>query len=361
MKKKNFRWLKILLGIIIAIILAVVIFFGVLTVTEYKPAAEEKQKVTGANSAPIKEGDSFDIMTWNVGYGGLGETADFFMDGGKGVQSSTEDMVNDNLAAFSSTIATVQPDVVFLQEVDVNSKRTYHINELESLAEALPEYNYSNALNYSCLYVPYPLPTIGQVNSGVATLSKYAVTDATRVQLPIPFKYPVRLANLKRCLLVNRIPLKGSGKELVLINLHLEAYDSGEGKAAQTKQLRDLMLAESKKGNYVIAGGDFNQSFSNYDNSAYPFVSEEMWQPGAIETSDFGDSLTLVTDNSAPTCRSLDKPLKGADTDPSKFQYYVIDGFIVSDNLTVNTVKNLDLAFKNSDHNPIMMNVTLNK
>ena len=53
----------------------------------------------------------------------------------------------------------------------------------------------------------------------------------------------------------------GSDREPVLVNLHLEAYDDGEGKIAQTNQLRDYIEDEYAKGNYVIAGGDFNQVF----------------------------------------------------------------------------------------------------
>lgn len=47
------------------------------------------------------------------------------------------------------------------------------------------------------------------------------------------------------------------------------AYDDGEGKLAQTKMLSDLLQKEVEKGNYVIAAGDFNQSFSNVDTGAY--------------------------------------------------------------------------------------------
>ena len=42
-----------------------------------------------------------------------------------------------------------------------------------------------------------------------------------------------------------------------------------------------------------------------------------------------------------------------------KFRYYMIDGYIVSDNVTVNNVETLDLGFENSDHNPIVMDLTL--
>jgi endonuclease/exonuclease/phosphatase family metal-dependent hydrolase len=59
-------------------------------------------------------------------------------------------------------------------------------------------------------------------------------------------------------------------KYLVLVNLHLEAYDDGEGKKAQTEMLKQILQEEADQGNYVIAGGDFNQTFSGTDDSMYP-------------------------------------------------------------------------------------------
>ena len=359
MDKKKFLWLKIVLGVVIALVAVVVVFFGALTVTEYKPEATEQLEIAGKASKELEDGDSFTIMTWNTGYGGLDEKADFFMDGGENVQSSDEETVKANVKAVTDFIGESEADVVFLQEVDTDSKRSYGLNQLDMIAEQTDGFQNTFALNYKTLYVPYPMPPIGKVECGIATLSAFEVSDAQRVSLPCPFKYPVRLANLKRCLMVNRVPVKGSDKELVLVNLHLEAYDSGEGKIAQTKQLRELLESEAAKGNYVIAGGDFNQTFSNCDTSAYPLVSEDMWKPGVIDASEFSDSLQFVMDNTSPSCRSLDKPLYGNDASPSKFQYYMIDGFIVSDNLHIDSLETKDLKFKNTDHNPVMMKVTL--
>ena len=48
-------------------------------------------------------------------------------------------------------------------------------------------------------------------------------------------------------MLETRIPIKGSDKELVLINFHLEAYDSGEGKIAQRKVLVKKLKEEYEK------------------------------------------------------------------------------------------------------------------
>jgi endonuclease/exonuclease/phosphatase family metal-dependent hydrolase len=188
------------------------------------------------------------------------------------------------------------------------------------------------------------------------TLSRFDIEEAERVALPCPFSWPVRVANLKRCLLVSRIPVGDSGKSLVLVNAHLEAYDDGSGKEAQTAMLRELIEAEYEKGNYVIVTGDFNQSFSNIDTSAYPLRDPGLWQCGTLDTEAFSDRWQFLMDTSAPTCRSLDRPYDG---DRDRFQFYMIDGFIVSDNLTVTSMETMDLDFENSDHNPVLLTVQI--
>lgn len=353
--------LFILKGIGILLLAVVVVFIaiiGVLTVTEYKPEDVEELALQGESTSGVTPGESLTVMTWNIGYGALGENADFFMDGGSHVSTADEEEVYRNLDGILETVAGADPDIVLFQEVDRKAKRSHFIDE-EAYLYSMSGMDgmESFAYNYKTLYVPYPIPTIGRVEAGLMTLSRYQVDSARRIQLPCPFSYPVRLANLKRCLMVDRIPVEGSDKELVVVNLHLEAYDSGEGKIAQTAMLKELLITEAEKGNYVIAGGDFNQTFSNVDTDMYPTISDEMWVPGEIDVSEFGNSLEFVADNSAPTCRSLDRPYAGSDRE--NFQYYMIDGFIVSSNVNVETIETLNGEFVFTDHNPVVLKVTL--
>lgn len=355
-KKKWWQILLITLAWIIGIILVFVIcLFAYLTATEYRPKDREPVKISGAAAGSIAPGDDLKILTWNCGYGALGDNADFFMDGGDMVQTASEARVRKNIQAIKTEIQKESPDVAFLQEVDISSKRSYKINEVQYFANAMKGYQSTFATNFKVAYDPYPIPPMGKIYSGIQTLSSLPIDSAVRVKLPCPFKWPVRIGNLKRCLLVSRVPLKGSNKELVLVNLHLEAFDSGEGKIAQTKLLRKVLEDEVKKGNYVIAGGDFNQVFSNTDMSKYK-QDPDKWTPGFIDTADFSD-FQMIQDSSLPTCRSLDKVLYGADT--TDFQWYVLDGFIVSNNIQINSVKTQDLGFKNTDHNPVIMQAVL--
>ncbi len=349
--------LKTIAWILVGIVVVTILFFGVLFLAKYRPEDVETVSEARTGTKTLSIGDSVKVMTWNTGYASLGETADFFMDGGSMVKTADADQVEENVARILEVIEKQNPDVVFLQEVDLNSSRSNHINQYAEYEAALSdEYVDTFAYNFKVLYIPYPIPNMGQVNSGLATFQKYSLTDSQRIQLYCPFNTFVAAFNLRRCLMVNRVPIENSDKELVVINVHLEAYDSGEGKVKQTAQLKEFIEAEYEKGNYVIAGGDFNQVFSNVDASAYPKISDDMWMPADIDTSVF-TSFSAVTDASVPTCRSLDKIYAGADK--SNFQYYVIDGFLVSDNLQIDSVESLNLDFVNSDHNPVVLDVTL--
>ena len=347
--------LKILGKILLCIILLAAIGITVLTITEYKPAAKETVIASHEAEAKFETGKTLSILSWNCGYGALGDNADFFMDGGTGVYTADRERVQQNLAGIRETLAGLDADLIALQEVDIGSDRSYRTDEREALRDVIPGGSEAFAYNFNSLFVPYPLPPIGHVESGLVTLSRAEAREAERISLPCPFSWPLRIANLKRCLLVSRIPVEGTDHELVMVNLHLEAYDSGEGKEAQTRQLLELLRDEYGKGNYVIAGGDFNQLFSNTD-SPYP-VYEGMWQPGIIDADAFAGGFSLLMDPAAPTCRSLDRAYAGAD--PDGFQFYMIDGFIVSGNVQVDGIETLDQGFVSSDHNPVRLRFAL--
>lgn len=349
--RKTGKVIGIIVAILVVFILALVAF---LTVTEYNPPATQEIEIHGVARETLEPGQSVSVVTWNAGYGGLSKQADFFMDGGDGVRTVSHDGVLANLAGIEDELAALDSDFIFLQEVDQDSERTYGINERARIATAFaPAYASAYALNYDVAYVPYPLPPIGAVESGIMTLSRMQPSSAERVQLPCPFSWPVRLGNLKRCLLVERVPVQGGTAELVLVNLHLEAYDDGEGKEAQTAMLLQLLQDEYAKGNYVIAGGDFNQSFPD-GTDRYPIASGADWTPGTL--GDLPAGWRYAWDSAAPTCRLLNQPYSAGS---SGTQFYVIDGFILSPNVEPVSVRTQDAEFAVTDHNPVVLEARL--
>ena len=345
---------KVLLAVLCAVLAVVLVGFLYIVVNEFSPADVEAIDIRGDDSGVyLPAVDTLRVVSWNIGYCGLGEGSDFFMDGGENVKSADEATVNKYLGGVKDFLSETDADLVMLQEVDTDSARTYHIDMTASLAAG----GSVHALNYSCMFVPIPLPPIGKVNSGLFTTTDYTISQAERVSLPCPFSWPVSAANLKRCLLISYLPIDASDKQLVLVNLHLEAYDDGEGKIAQTKQLREFVQAEYEKGNYVIAGGDFNQIFPD-GLDAFPNEHGDLWSPGILDESMLpGEGWQFAYDLDTPSCRLLNQPYDPADTENT--QYYVIDGFILSPNVQLETLDCVDLGFENSDHNPVVMEVRL--
>ena len=360
MKKKR-KVFKIILTVVIAFVAFIAACLIVFTAAEYRPADEESIEIKTASQTSLETAlptdEELTILSWNIGYCGLSDDADFFMDAGNGVYAKDEATVNNNLENIESIIAKQDADIILIQEIDLDSTRSYHVNQIEDFTEnAFTDYASTFAYNFKVLWMPFPIPPYGHIQSGILTLTNVQPTEATRIQLPCPFSWPYRILQLKRCLDVERIPVENSDKELVLINLHLEAYDEGEGKIEQTKMLAEIMQAEYEKGNYVIAGGDYNQSFSGTDTSMYPVESEEYLQCGILDESVFSTNFSFYMDNTLPSCRSLDRAYDKTD---ENFQYYLIDGFIVSDNVEVKNMETMDYGFQYSDHNPVKMSVRL--
>lgn len=346
------RLMKVL-GLVVGAVLAFILIFVLFSIiTEFRPDDVETPDFQTTDNILNKK-TMISICSFNTGYAGLDAGEDFFMDGGTHVLPGSKEQVESNINGISEVLDMLPADFYFLQEVDQDSSRSFHINQLEKY---VPDYGSRvYARNYYCKWVPYPLPMIGKVDSGVMTLSDYMIESAERVQLPCAFSWPTSMYNLKRALLITRIPIEGSDKELVLINFHLEAYDDGEGKKLQKKALIKTLKDEYAKGNYVVAGGDFNQAFPKTTN-LYPLSTDEkIWKPGKFARKDIPEGWSLCFDPSVPTCRSVDRAYTG---EPDH-QFYVIDGFLISPNVEMVNLMTVDFQFKYSDHNPIMIYINL--
>ena len=340
--------------VILFIVLLAAAVFIFYTVREYRPKSIEFLNA-GNGTKTLSEGDSFSVLTYNTGYGALSKDEDFFMDGGSKIQPDRKEVVETNLAGISDILKNQAADFYFLQEVDIDAKRSFHINERAYYEKAL-DMSSIYACNFKCDFVPYPVPPIGKVEAGLVTMTDYQVESAKRIKLAESFSWPIKTCNLKRCMLETRIPIEGTDKELVLINFHLEAYDSGEGKIIQSRMLADKLQKEYKAGNYVIAGGDFNQQFEGVDT--YEIHDTDSWVPGTVYKKDLPEGFDFAVADNAPTCRLLNGPYSGNYEDS---QVYVIDGYIVSDNLQVEQVNVVDTDFEYTDHQPVSLRVTLQR
>ena len=357
MKKKVLRGLYIVVGVPLFAFVALLLF---LTVTEYKPDDEETLDINGDALTSLSLEDTLNLMTFNIGYGSLGENEDFVMDGGERGRPESKEVVRNYLAGIEGLLDTHESDVFFLQEVDEPSRRSYDINQVRELHVALGPEVYQSAFgyNFKASLVPFPVSFseyIGQVASGMQTLSRFEMDSALRMQFPGSFSWPLRTANLKRAMVVSRLSIEDSDKELILINLHMSAYDDGSMRKQEMALFKEVLQEESTLGNYVIVGGDFNQTFPEAEG-LFPVINDDYFSAPQMESDVLGEGFEFAIDTSHPTSRLLNMPY---DPDSEYTQYYIIDGYVVSDNVRVINVETVDHDFKYSDHNPVILEAEL--
>ncbi len=346
---------KIFFFAVLAIVLYLAVVIGTGTATDYRPDKITELTIKQPNENKELSDSVYTFLTWNVGYFGLGAEMDFFYDGGKMVHP-TKELVQKYTAGSLKYLETADSiDFIFLQEVDKNSKRTGRQDETEMIQHILPGFTSSFGINYNVKFVPLPFTNpMGKVEMGQMNLSKYRPVSSQRYSYFSEYAWPKRLFMLDRCFVLSRFPME-NGKELVLMNTHNSAYDAG-GKLRDVEMplIRDLMLEEYNKENYVVAGGDWNQNPPDYNpekvDKTYPAVFREI-----LDGSLFPENWTIIYDPAHGTNRAVDIPLvKG------KTEVTIIDYFILSPNIKAEKIQVLSQGFINSDHEPVFMKIRLN-
>ena len=345
---------KILKAIIILIILLWVAFFGLIlyaVITDFKPD-EKINLATDGSPAILNDTAVISLLTWNIGYCGLDADMDFFYDGGIKVITPRKNF-DENFKAVSDFLGENDSiDFILLQEVDRESKRSYRMDQYNAISERLHNASSQFATNYDVFFVPVPPSNpMGKVFSGISTFGRSVPTSSVRYSFPGEYGFPKQLFMLDRCFLVNYYPLE-NGKMLLLINTHNEAFDTGDIRKAQMEYLRTFILEEFNKGNYVIAGGDWNQSPPDF----HPEFSKNQvnTKQMTLQPDYLPSGWTWSYDNTVPTNRSVTAAYNPAYTITT-----VIDFFLLSPNIESISVKCIDLGFKNSDHNPVILKAKL--
>ncbi len=344
---------KLILKLAAFLVLAFAFFIIVIIATNYHPKDQETLTiVTGSDLNPVRLEQEYSIMTWNTGYGALGEQQDFFMDGGFNSGAFSKEEVVNNTQAIKQFIQTKDPDFILLQEVDKSGKRSKDVNQVELYQSA--EYYSNFATNYQNLFVPVPITNpMGQVHSGIMTLSKAPMISADRFTLQGKESFFIQLFELNRCFSVTRYPV--NDKELVIINTHFSAFDQGgKIRAQQLSQMRTYLETEAQKGNYVILGGDFNHELPGTSSANFTWtVPLPTWVQ--IFPADFKlDNYSWAVDHTTPTVRSNEQPYVAGENFIA-----VIDGFLVSNNIEIVKVQGHQLNFEHTDHNPVSLTFKL--
>ena len=347
-------------AIVLAALLVIAGGYAAYLLLDYERIADRTDlPIENAQTAYVQADTAYDLISYNIGFAAYTPDFSFFMDGGTHSRAASKASVQDTMASIAGFLAEQDADFLMIQEVDVDATRSRHVDQLVILQDALSDYSTSFAVNYDSAYLFYPVfQPIGKSYSGMLTGSRYAMTQSLRRSLPVESSL-MKFFDLDRCYVVSRVPVE-NGRALVLYTVHLSAYTSdGSIADAQLSMLLADMQAEYLAGNYVVCGGDFNKDLLG-DSSAYFGVhaQAQTWaQPFPMQLLEQTQGLTLCAplcaDNPVPSCRNADAPYHAG-------QFVLtVDGFLVSENVRVQTCQVLDTGFAWSDHNPVQMTFCL--
>ncbi|UAM96944.1 endonuclease/exonuclease/phosphatase family protein [Polaribacter litorisediminis] len=244
------RFLKYLSQFFLLLAVAFLIFFFWASSSTLKE--NEYTKLTIVENDILLENDSiFSIVTYNIGYlSGMTNNLPV---------AKSKELFDKNLQKVLEETKEIHPDIISFQEIDYDASRSYHINQEEEIANLGYPFR-AKAINWDERYLPFPYWPVsmhfGKVVSGQSIISKYPLKEQQRIVLPrvadAPFYrdafYLDRLAQVVKVVL--------NGKDVVLINIHLEAFE----KETRVRQFQEVLkIFNQYKDKYpTILLGDFN-------------------------------------------------------------------------------------------------------
>lgn len=354
MKKLLRRIVRLILLLLAGILLYVACILLINTASDYKPEGGSISTLKFNHLKPASTDDTLSVLSWNIGYAGLGGETDFFYDGGSMSRPEKEDFLRYQAGILENLKVLGEVNFFLLQEVDINSKRSYNSNQYDLIEGHLPLHKGFFVKNYDVAFVPMPVfHPMGNVESGISLFSNKKAIESSWGAYDMDKSWPLGLFLPDRCYSVTIFETDTTGS-LYVFNTHNSAFDDGSQRDSQLEQLYAEMIKAFEEGNYVIAGGDWNLNPCDYKNVGFesgdiPFIMNNLqvvcgpnarWQ--------------IAYDPAYPTNRDLSSPYENGKTYTS-----ILDFFVCSPNISILETTTLYDGFANSDHHAVYLRCKL--
>jgi len=236
--------------------------FAVLVLLSCEPLVTQFDDVEDASmytantlaSAPTSV-DTLTVMTWNIRFGA--GRAHWFGDSPGDRVILSEDEVYHNLDGIAGTIDRVKPDILFMQEADVQSKRTGYIDEVQWILDN----TWFNYAAFAPIWKAQTIPSdgLGRMDTGNVVFSRWLITSAERIKLPLRGDQDALTKHfyLRRNILKTKVALPGLD-DFYAIDIHTSAFSTDDTKKRQVDIFKAELDKLVAKGIPFIAGGDFN-------------------------------------------------------------------------------------------------------
>ena len=291
----------------------------------------------------IEDNKQISLVSWNLGYGGLGAGSDFFKDLGEQTRPPSPQAVDASVSGIKAAIGDMDADIFLFQEMARPSYVNYRRDLFREVAGVLPHHDATYVADFRTWLVPPPW----SISIGNAS---FAPPNATVDRILLRGHTERYFVVASRAYSVHRIRF-GKSVPWTIFNLHLSAFDAeDQGKRErQAREVLTLALAEYQQGRCVVLGGDWNMRLipTNFPHSTADRF--QFWIRDIILDL-LSDGWHWAVDNSIATVRTLHKPyIRGEN------YITIVDGWALSPNVRVLDVETLNLEFAYSDHNPVRL------
>ena len=223
-------------------------------VTEFS-SDEPPKEYTAKNLVSAPNKDTLTVATWNIRFG-IGR-ANWFGDSCGDLVLFDIETIIDGLELLAQKITEMDADILLLQEVDTDSKRSAYIDQVQWLLD----HTSMNYGVYASMWEVQFVPSdgLGRVNTGNAILSKWPLSEAERIQLSLRGDQDA----LTKAFYVRRNVLKAvvnyPGNPFWAVDIHASAFSNDDTKQKQFLEFKDVLDEVNSKGELFVAGGDLNE------------------------------------------------------------------------------------------------------
>ena len=232
------------------------------------------------DAGPISPSGVLKVASWNIAWGyGWGSE-------GSGAPRG-KDEITSRIDQMAAIIKAIDADVITLQEVDFDCKRSGFLDQAKRLATSAGYPFVAPVVSWRAGYVPFPggSPATwwGPMVSGGAILSRLPIRNHRVVLFPKPAENPAWYNAFYLGRYVQRIEVEKDGALIAVYNTHLEAFQKGS-RMIQADQIREQL--EKDPVQHLIFAGDLN--------TALPEATTLFGYPDEPQTDHRGDTTLRV-------------------------------------------------------------------
>ena len=223
----------------------------------YLPKSNPKMYKADEYVSPTPNPNQVKVVTWNIRFGA--GRLPWIIDSCGENALADYDSVEIIMQKIADTLNVMDADIVLLQEVDIESKRSGFIDQVQFI---LNNTNLNFGSYASVMEVDFVFSDgLGRINTGNAILSKYEITDAERIKLRLRTDQStlVQYGYARRNIVKAKIPELSQGtKNFYAVNIHATAFATDSTKQKHINKYVETLTDIQDSEDYFVTGGDLN-------------------------------------------------------------------------------------------------------